>query len=312
MAAQPWSEFAVGTKSENPKWTEPTCRPLKTVSHVTHVSSAPRVLEDGELRAQLVFDESKLNTERIMVVWLSPNYWTNGFRYGGLCFKYDFDTLVAGRRYYWVESIAYGIPACRILVTDIDRDALLDAYDPTTGDGPWWRDSDGSHYWNGEKTLEIMFEGDLPIAHAESTDLVKHHESMCSIDAKRCPERGMEAHTAGGRVLAAVLSRPIDAALLQWTEDNVGKTEPSHVLRVAFQAFLTGLPTKKAGHFSGSVSSGTEQAHAIVRAVGGAVGDKAQVSALLALFDSRASFDAAAVEVVGEIFGLTDPSQVPF
>ena len=47
--------------------------------------------------------ESRLNTERILVTWLSPNDWTNagGFRYGNIAFELDWPDLVDGMRFYW-------------------------------------------------------------------------------------------------------------------------------------------------------------------------------------------------------------------
>jgi hypothetical protein len=69
---------------------------------------------------------------------LSPNDWNAGFRYGNVRFTFDWAALVANKKAYWVESIAYGVPACRILVTDTDRGAELVAYDPTVRNGPWW------------------------------------------------------------------------------------------------------------------------------------------------------------------------------
>jgi hypothetical protein len=76
------------------------------------------IVESGLIRKGLVFDESKLNKERILVTWFSPNYWGPGYRYGNVRFDVDFESMVSGKHYYWVESIAYGIAACRILVTD--------------------------------------------------------------------------------------------------------------------------------------------------------------------------------------------------
>src|SRR3990172_1907525 len=114
MAVKPppeWVRFRVGSGSANPRWTEPTCSPLTTISHVTHVEMALRVLKDGVIRSGLVFDESKLNRERILVTWLSPNYWAPGFRYGNVRLSFDWQSIVAGKRYYWVESMAYGVEA---------------------------------------------------------------------------------------------------------------------------------------------------------------------------------------------------------
>ena len=56
-----WREFAIGPPGT---WAR---QKFIAVHHVTHIGSAVRVLEDGAIKADLVFDESKLNTERIRV-----------------------------------------------------------------------------------------------------------------------------------------------------------------------------------------------------------------------------------------------------
>lgn len=309
--AKPWARFAVGTKSTHPRWVEPDCRPLELISHVTHVSTSARVLEDELLRAGLIFDKSKLNADRILVVWLSPNYWNDGFRYGGLRYTYDFAKLVEGRNAYWVESIAYGIPACRILITDQDRSDLLDEYDPTAGDGPWWLDSDGRHYWNGEYTLEIMFEGDLDVEDAVATDTVKHHAKMCNIDHRRCPERGMSEDAAAGRVLAHVLSRPIDPGLLRWVDEGTDGPEPGTMLIRAFRGFMSLLPIRRPKHFAGAVNAGTPEAAALVVSVAAALDNKSTVSSLMGLFASRDDFRLAVREGVAAAFELDGAEELP-
>jgi hypothetical protein len=65
------------------------------------------------------------------------------YRYGNVSFSLDWRTLIAGKRFYWVEVMPYPkIPACRILITEknYDGDPDMTPYDPRTGDGPWWYD----------------------------------------------------------------------------------------------------------------------------------------------------------------------------
>lgn len=204
----PWQEFRVGTPSTRANWFQTDCQPLTAVAHVAHVPIAVRIVEDRQLRADLVYDESRLNTERIRVVWLSPNDWENagGFRYGNVRFWFDWESLITGRRYYWVESMAYGIKACRILVTEIDYSATLEVYDPTVGDGPWWLAQDGQHYWNGKYCLEFMYEGDLPTSRAQTVDFVRHHANRCNIDPRTCGHRGSSKEQAGAAFIAAIVS----------------------------------------------------------------------------------------------------------
>jgi len=113
----PWNQFAAGTIQDPNRANN--CVPLNHVAHVAHLKAGLRIVEDRQLHADLVFDQSKLNTERIRVVWLSPNDWSNagGFRYGNVRFLFPWDLIVEGKRYFWVESIAYGVAACRILIT---------------------------------------------------------------------------------------------------------------------------------------------------------------------------------------------------
>ncbi len=136
------------------------CSYFDEVTHITHLESAARVIADGKIRADLVFDTSRLNTERIRVVWLSPNTWVNGYRYGGTAFRFDWKLLVQQfHRFYWVEAMAYSPPAPRILLTKKNRSSLgLQPYDPTTGNGPWWWDkSNDLHYFNRTLMLATGF-----------------------------------------------------------------------------------------------------------------------------------------------------------
>lgn len=65
-AAHLWTSYAV-------KWPPPkkdfdnACLNFDMVDHVSHVSDAIRILQDGKIRAGLVYDESRLNTECITV-----------------------------------------------------------------------------------------------------------------------------------------------------------------------------------------------------------------------------------------------------
>lgn len=111
-----WTRFRVGV-SQAPGFAN-DCAPFDTVSYVAHRETALTILREGTIRAGLVSDESRLNTARLQVTWLSPNHWGNGFRYGNARFTFDWRRLVAGKRAYWVEAIAYRSPACRILITE--------------------------------------------------------------------------------------------------------------------------------------------------------------------------------------------------
>jgi len=164
-----WIKFKVGELSTKEDWINPDCQIITKIAHVSHINSALNIVTDRKIRAGLISDKSKLNTERILVTWLSPNDWhgSGGFRYGHIRFTFDWISIIEDMQAYWVESIAYGIPACRILLTTNDYSSLLQKYDPSIPCGPWWYDKDTDiHYWNGNYCLEIMLERDLNISEA--------------------------------------------------------------------------------------------------------------------------------------------------
>jgi hypothetical protein len=209
-----WERFEVGKPSGRPRWEAEGCVPLTTVTHSSHVGPALAIINDGEIRPTLVYDKSKLNTQRILVCWLSPNYWTLGSRYGNIDFRFDFERLIEGRNYYWVEAIKdYKLPACRILVTDIYRDlsTQLKRYDPTLGNGPWWfNKSERKHYYNGRYCLEFMIEAPIPLTMLMSLDFIKHSDQYCAMNRtapSRCSEFGFSHIQGAARFLtrAAVM-----------------------------------------------------------------------------------------------------------
>jgi hypothetical protein len=209
MKEPPWSKFAVCEPSINLSWPNSDCMPLESVGHVAHVRDALRIVEDAKLYANLVSDESRPNTQRIRVVWLLPNDWSNagGFRYGNVRFSFDWKPLVANKRAYWVESIAYKTEACRILITDTNYDKDLQPYNPRRERGPWWVSPDGVHYWNNNCCLEVMYEGDLILDQTTDVDLVNHHHRMCSIDYRTCPDMGRDKTDAATEFIGTLVSK---------------------------------------------------------------------------------------------------------
>lgn len=77
-------------KPSTKNWVENDCQSFSNISHVSHINNALNIIEDGVIKSGLVFDKSLLNTERILVVWLSPNDWggAGGFRYGNVRFNF--------------------------------------------------------------------------------------------------------------------------------------------------------------------------------------------------------------------------------
>jgi hypothetical protein len=136
-----------------------------------------------------------------------------GFRYGNVSFQFPWAEIISGRDYFWVESIAYGIEACRILVSSTDWSRSLQPYDPTLGNGPWWVDPAGNHYWNGSHRLEVMFEDDLDLRLSTGLTFVDHHRRFCNTDPSSCRFRGTDKRRAGAEFLGTLASRIHEANL---------------------------------------------------------------------------------------------------
>jgi len=134
-----YRKYAVRTKTAG-EWEDcSNWKQMSIATHVAHIHNALAALKKQAISRQLVTDECRLNAERLLVVWLSPNDWVEGFRYGNFAFTLDFDKLVRSKRAYWVGVMEYSPLACRILLTDKKRTDLKE-YDPEPGDGPWWHD----------------------------------------------------------------------------------------------------------------------------------------------------------------------------
>jgi hypothetical protein len=217
-----WTRFRVGSPSTRSNWTEPSCQPLESVSHVTHIHHALDIFRDGRVAPQLIWDESRLNTDRILVTWLSPNDWVFGSRYGNIAFELDWSRLADGKRLYWIGAMNYSPMACRILITDKDHDGELKVYDPTVGNGPWWWDrSSNVHYWNGNLCLEFMFESQIALDDVESLRFVNHHQFQCSISPTTCPDRNLDGQRGGARLLAGACAAGVLQPSLWLDGDNV-------------------------------------------------------------------------------------------
>jgi hypothetical protein len=212
-----WTKFRVGTPAA--KGFNSDCVSLASISHVSHITSAIDIIDCREIRPSLVFDESVLNDKRILVTWLSPNYWSNGFRYGNVRFEFDFKALIQNKNYYWVESIAYKVPACRILITDENRDDILKKYNPMSGDGPWWHDtSKDIHYWNSNHCLEFMLESTVSLDALKAIDFVTHHSEWCSIhryNQSKCKDLGLSGLRSGARFFSSAVTTDTDLGYLK-------------------------------------------------------------------------------------------------
>lgn len=300
-----WSKFKVGTPATN--GFNNNCRRFATISHTSHIESAFSILERGEISPHLVFDESVLNTRRILVTWLSPNDWGSNFRYGNVRFDFDFKKLIAGKRFYWVEDIAYKIAACRILVTDTKHDEL-DVYDPTTKMGPWWHDvASDEHYFNGNHCLEFMFECAISLKDIRIIDFVGHHPDFCSIhrtNPGKCKERGYGANRGSAMFIARAVASgtSLESLAAHFIFEKNGR--PSNALDFAFDDLRYHAFKKIV--FNGGMHAMSVEATAISQAICSAISFQQTASArtLASLFCSEEEFASALAMAVSNVVQL--------
>jgi hypothetical protein len=182
---------------------------LTTVRHVVHVPAARRIVEDGRIKAGLVYDESRLNKSRISVAWVSANTWVNGSIYGTVEFQFTWADLVGGQNIYWVEAMNYRPNAYRLLLSKrVISAGIIIAYDPANDEGPL-RLKDGKYYWNHEFTSEFMIEDDLSLDRCTGLNFVTHHEQYCRPFGDGCEDRKNQptSQRTGGRILSFILAK---------------------------------------------------------------------------------------------------------
>lgn len=306
-----WTKYSVGSWH---KGGSRDCAHLPTVTHVTHVQPALTALRDGGLKPQLIYDESRLNTDRILVIWLSPNDWHNagGFRYGNIAFDFPWPDLIDGMRFYWVGAMPYSPSACRILITDQDRHDLLKPYEPLLGDGPWWQSKKtGNNYWNGEYCLEFMLEQELMIEQVSKLRFVKHHPNRCSIDYRTCRECGQEADQAAARFLAGACARRLLARHPSLWVKNNKSDKPNEALDYAWLILrITIANTMLKTSWDGPIKGESKKAQAQARAAMGAYCDRAggDRKQLLSLFASKADAIESCAAVIEADLDLKEGS----
>lgn len=273
------------------------CLPFEVVTHTCHVLPAIEVLRTGKLAAGLVYDASHLNKHRIPVVWLSPNSWNDGYRYGNVQFAFPFATLCEGRRAYWVEVARYSPAAPRILLTHEDRDGHPDLtpYDETKRKGPWWFNGK-QHHSNHTVCVEFMVEGPLRLADTSKVTFVPHHPEFCCVTPKRpkeCKEIGMHADKGCGRFLARLVSEQVPASAVPFVPELLAMFCGRLVQRLARKAR------------AGSITASDEHASAVARAAFAAIGSyrDEDAKALMSMFKSEADAEAACWRVLAAALG---------
>lgn len=307
-----WESFKVCKKTKG-IFSNNNCQQLERVFHVAHLTNATRIVEDGRIKQGLIYDKSKLNKDRILVCWLSPNIWYWGSRYGNISFEFEFSTLVQDKLYYWVESIErYNPTACRILITDKNYDEILEPYDPNKDKGPWIFDNlEGKHFWNGEYCLEFMFEQDLLLADAIEIDYVKHNDQYCNLGFTECWDRLQSEKLINARFISYILSHDvsINAALL--TKEKRHGISPLNSLYDALSEITQLLfPQGKRKIHWGTVTSEDPVALSIVKSALHQLflGDKNSFRQLCTLFKNPEEFTWTLKGMVSERFGVSDES----
>jgi hypothetical protein len=172
------------------------------------LADAIRIFEDGRIRAGLVYDESKLNTARVTVCWVSPKEWVNDYIYGHISFEFDWDEIVGDNKIRWVEVRTTGKRViCRFLISANDYPTSgLSEYPFKTVCGPLYRDdSSAKWYHNNLITSEYMVDTDLPLAMDKHIYFVGHHPQRCSKvkwNQGECPDKSVPSDVIGAKLLS--------------------------------------------------------------------------------------------------------------
>jgi hypothetical protein len=315
--AKPWDRFKVGRPSKKAMGFSADCVPFDTVFHHTHLETAYIALREGTIRSGLVHDKSRLNTKRVRVIWLSPNDWENagGSRYGNVGFAFRINPLLRGKRVYWVESKPYQIQACRFLITATDYNGELERYDPSRDKGPWWKDkSTGTHYWNGEFCLELMYESDLNLAECSRVILGSHSNQWCCLNRYNpglCPDIGLRRNKGGALLVARVVGTGLGAEVLGFTRvDDAGKIVPTDELEESFDALIRRVVRNVA--FTGNLRSGSPLAASLAQAIlmTYSLKQDEQRKALASMFLSEEELSKSCMEAVATAFQLSRPKDL--
>ncbi len=201
------AEFLIKTPPRG--WREDRFVTFDCVNHVAHVEDARRVADDGMIRAGLVHDESILDETRLCVVWTSPNTWVDGSLYGNVSLEIPAQAALEGRLLYFVEVMAFGVTAIRVLASSRPIRGLGEPFDPAVLGSALYRGPDSRWWRHDDFNVEIMLADDLPLDRCESMNFVHHHRRYCGKSRHDCPQLGRDALDAGKEFLAYVLGRRV-------------------------------------------------------------------------------------------------------
>lgn len=302
-----WDTYKI--KIPKPGVLEDNVSVLEEINHVVHPPAARRILEEGKVRAGIVYDESRMNKTRHQVVWLSANTWSNGSIYGTVQFTFPWASIIKGRRIYWVEAMAYSNPAYRLLVTnkDVSHLSFLAPYDPTKDKGPV-RYRDGTWYWNHKYTSEFMIDSDIDLSDCTGFKGINHKRDGCRIYGWACAEREGQSFLTGGRMLAFVLScgiHCVDQALRTVPSGDLSR-QFSYDLDSAIGGIWFSLAQNRHALFGGPIqetNGGKEVVIGSLALLGSGQQDEARK--LVTLLRDEATFQATLEEIVNSHFGIS-------
>ena len=282
---------------------------LSTVYHIVHLPAARRILEDGRLKAGLIYDKSKLNRSRICVTWLSANTWVHGSIYGNVKFAFDWADIIEGRRIYWVEAIAHeGFDAYRFLLTKRDMSNSEDVvpYDPGNDNGPLQK-LNGEWYWNANYTSEFMLEADIPIRKCTKLSFVEHYSDHCRTTGTSCEYQQDSPQETAARMLAFLLSSSINRKVRDLLRENRNGTKRlTRGAKMGINGICLALGFD-ADSFVGRIRTVKTRQAVLLGALAlyGAEQDQ-DARALVALLNSQDVFEKALGEAICKKLGVTD------
>ncbi len=185
----PWNEYQITAADLAAKPTP--LNKIASITHIAHRSDAVNILKAGKIQTGLVYDKSKLNQERLPVIWLSPNVWYWGYIYGTVAFHFNWSELITkNTEFYWVEKVAsYKPPALRILVCEpgqVDSSVLtkLQKLDPQSLHQPIY--FDGKGWWRLDAyTYEFMVPRELKLQQCTKLSFEDHNDTYCNKSTRK-------------------------------------------------------------------------------------------------------------------------------
>jgi hypothetical protein len=277
---------------------------------VGHVADARRIIEDGQLKARLVYDESKLNQTRMHVSWVSANSWHASSIYGTVEFTFAWSDLVNGRQLYWVEAITgYRPPAYRRLLTDRDPASLMHVipYDPRTADGPLKQRGD-SWFWNASFSAKFMIDADITLGLCRRLHFIQHNPQMCGLFGSQCRERSQDPWDSAAFVIGYLIgtgNTTVNRALMFDSGMPNGRPSRMTILGGAGRLLmrLGGINRRFSGPVRAAVSAKLIVQAALLQY---AIGDTTEACRLVSLLNSAETLETALRDLVRMHFDLPD------